>query len=128
MELQVVVSLWAVELRRLEALTLCLQSTHGPTGMVRDVRSRLRCVRLRPLPFGVVATGTSYREVYRSCAHRIGPIDGAACSAMISPAWVGAIRCLEDPASVYSMVRNVGLLRSGWIRRTGIGPDGYYRE
>jgi hypothetical protein len=104
-----------VELGGLEPPTPCLQSTHGPTGMVRDVRSRLRCVRLRPLPFGVVATGTSYREVYRSCAHRIGPIDGAARSAMISPAWVGAIRCLEDPASVYSMVRNVGLLHSGWI-------------
>jgi len=62
---------------------LCLQITHGLTGMVRDVRSRLRCVRLRPLLFGVVATGTSYREVYRPQrfieSHRPG-----ACSAMIS--------------------------------------------
>jgi hypothetical protein len=46
---------------------------------------------------------------------------------MISPVWVGAIRRLEDSASVYSMVRNVGLLRNGWIRRTGISPDGCRR-
>ena len=52
----------------------------------RDAARRwltLRCVRLRPLPFGVVATGTSYREVYRLLrfieSHRRG-----ACSAMIS--------------------------------------------
>src|SRR5262245_872799 len=52
-----------VELGGLEPPTPCLQITRGSTGMVRDVRSRLRRVRLRPLPFGVVATGTSYREV-----------------------------------------------------------------
>ena len=47
---------------------------------------------------------------------------------MISPVWVGVIRRLEDSASVYNMMRNVGLYMADVYDGPRIGPDGYYRE
>jgi len=55
----------SASLRASSAVIACLQITYEPTGMVRDAHSCPRCVRLRPLPIGVVATGTGYRKVHR---------------------------------------------------------------
>src|SRR5215467_15713787 len=58
--------------------------------MVRDVRSRLRCVRLRPSPFGIVATGNSYRSAV--------PTVGSVHSAHVEAQAAGVVGASVGPA------------------------------